>query len=187
VGSFPRQCVFAGTANPDSYLTDPTGGRRYWPVRCGERIRLGPLQQARDQLWAEALHRWRAGEHWWPERQEWAAFGEEQAQRYQEDPWEEIIERYLNAPAVCNQHYCTVAEVLREALKFETARIQGGDGQRVGRILQRLGWQKARLMVTLDGERRRRNLYQRPEAPPSAEVESGEEPPAHGGVGRSMH
>ena len=187
VGSFPRQCVFAGTANPDSYLTDPTGGRRYWPVRCGERIRLGPLQQARDQLWAEALHRWRAGEHWWPERQEWAAFAEEQAQRYQEDPWEEIIERYLNAPAVCNQHYCTVAEVLREALKFETARIQGGDGQRVGRILQRLGWQKARLMVTLDGDRRRRNLYQRPDAPPEG-AESGEESPAYGAAAsRPMH
>jgi putative DNA primase/helicase len=163
VGRYPRQCIFAGTTNPDSYLNDPTGARRYWPVQCGWHLRLRDLQMARDQLWAEAMHRWRAGEHWWPETAERELFAEEQERRYHEDPWEEIIARYLEAPAQKCRRYFTIADALSEALQFDDARIQGADGQRVGRVFQRLGWQKVRLVVTINGERRRRNLYQRPE------------------------
>ena len=59
-----RQCVFAGTINPPAdgrYLKDKTGGRRFWPVACHGMIDLAGLEAARDQLWAEAVHRFKAG------------------------------------------------------------------------------------------------------------------------------
>jgi hypothetical protein len=48
---FPRQGIFGGTTNSDSYLGDETGGRRFWPVKVGA-IDLVGLRKARDQIWA---------------------------------------------------------------------------------------------------------------------------------------
>ena len=60
----PRTCVMWGTTNGDRYLKDETGGRRFLPVRVG-RIDVERLQVDRDQLWAEALAAYQAGEPWW--------------------------------------------------------------------------------------------------------------------------
>jgi predicted P-loop ATPase len=88
---FPRSCVFIGTTNQDTWLKDETGGRRFWPVRCGQ-INLIQLAADRDQLWAEALHRYRNDEHWWIEDDgviEQAK--EEQGGRYMPDPWHDKV------------------------------------------------------------------------------------------------
>lgn len=67
VVSLPRQCVFYGSTNDMEPLKDDTGARRYWPVLCagvnhGQHI---GLEQEVDQLWAEAVMRYRAGETLW--------------------------------------------------------------------------------------------------------------------------
>ncbi|OUQ22153.1 virulence-associated protein E [Flavonifractor sp. An135] len=66
VKEMPRCCVFFGTTNSAEYLTDRTGNRRFWPVNVGvEPARLSvwkDLPGNIDQLWAEAVVRWRWGE-----------------------------------------------------------------------------------------------------------------------------
>jgi len=67
LSEFPRQCIFIGTTNSPTYLSDPSGNRRYWPVTvtgrdplCGSWMDLH--QDYVDQIWAEAVFRFRAGE-----------------------------------------------------------------------------------------------------------------------------
>ena len=56
---YPRSCGFCGSTNAELYLDDPTGARRFWPVRVLRVINALRLANDRDQLWAEAFARWR--------------------------------------------------------------------------------------------------------------------------------
>lgn len=67
VEDHPRQCVFIGTTNSTAFLRDDTGNRRFWPVRLLEQAPAKTVwndlsQPVVDQLWAEAVERYRAGE-----------------------------------------------------------------------------------------------------------------------------
>lgn len=80
VSDIPRQSVFIGTINEGQYLKDPTGNRRYWPVKVGMSDTDG-LKAVRDQLFAEAVHVYRKGE----ETLFLSGLSEAQAKESQED------------------------------------------------------------------------------------------------------
>ncbi|WNX84381.1 virulence-associated E family protein [Agathobaculum sp. NTUH-O15-33] len=66
VKDMPRCCVFFGTTNTGDYLQDKTGNRRFLPIDVGKQVAKKnvwrDLDQELDQLWAEAVMRWRLGE-----------------------------------------------------------------------------------------------------------------------------
>jgi len=171
----PRQCVFAGSVNPDTYLRDETGNRRFWPVRCGS-IDLDALRRDRDQLWAEAVARYRAGAIWWFEDRELIAAAQaEQESRYHADAWDARIDRWLAFERRRVNHGYTdyddwrdeeveraapladvsVGEILQGALGIEPARWTRADQMRVTAYLKTRGWQRyqARLTARNDGTR----------------------------------
>lgn len=178
----PRQCVFAGSVNPEGgYLKDPTGGRRFWPVVCGA-IDISALEQDRDQLWAEARDRFRRQEPWWLETRELDALAaDEQAERYQGDAWEEPIQVYLENeihwmengygernpyrhPRSTPLNDVSVAEVLEKALAIEKARWTQADQNRVVRCLVSMGFKqcRARQGGHGDGAKRQRRYRRDP-------------------------
>ncbi len=153
----PRQCVFAGSVNHSSYLKDSSGNRRYWPVACGF-INLELLRQDREQIWAEALHMYNAGEKWWPATPEDAklcAF--EQEERGEDaDAWQEVIVSWLlgnEAKQLLEDRdalhtpggYLTTADVLARALRMPNGAWDKASQVRVGKILSVLHWGKARV------------------------------------------
>lgn len=98
----PRCCVFWGTTNPEGtgYLKDPTGNRRYWPIAVNQ-VDIQALTDDREQLWAEAVHRYKNGEAWWltDSEQDDLAAGE-QKKRALENPYiDKIIQLIFNKRA----------------------------------------------------------------------------------------
>lgn len=129
----PRQNVFAATCNPDKYLKDETGARRFWPVRCGKTLDLEGLRRDKDQLWAEAVYLWRRGEQTWATL-DMTYLTEAQNERFIEDPWEEHVEGFL-----VQRTEVLIREVL-DFLNVEVARQTQSDKNRVAKILRRLGF-----------------------------------------------
>ena len=162
VVTVPRQCVFAGSVNPDTYLRDETGNRRFWPLRCGE-INLDGLRRDRDQLWAEAVARFNAGAPWWLEDRDLivSATAEQEA-RYEPDAWDALIDRWLvsekqrvnvgfgnyddwqdrHVPRPTPLADVSVGEVLEQALSIEPAKWTRADQMRVSSFLKARKWER---------------------------------------------
>lgn len=101
---FPRQCVFFATTNERAFLKGDTGNRRFWVVECGEDLPdadlWSELPQLRDQIWAEAVAAYRAGEKLYLDRRlEMAA--KERQETHNEvcaDERMELIREFIRRP-----------------------------------------------------------------------------------------
>jgi predicted P-loop ATPase len=133
----PRECIFAGTVNKDTYLKDETGGRRFWPVRCSA-IKVPELRRDRDQLWAEARDRFRAGETWWLDTPGLVEYAASEAQaRYEGDPWDEVIAEWS-----ADRDSVSVPDVLGHCLNKGKETWTQADQNRVARSLTAKGWRR---------------------------------------------
>lgn len=140
----PRRTVFVGTTNEHQYLKDATGNRRFWPVPCGE-VKVQQIAADRDQLWAEAVHRYRAQEPWWlTDEAQVCAAEAVQSERAEQDPWGEMIDAWLDEPENRSIEFITATAVLRNALKMTADRIDRREEMRVSNHLAKRGWQHVR-------------------------------------------
>lgn len=138
----PRTCVFAGTTNEDAYLRDPTGNRRFWPVKC-HWIKREDLQRDYEKLLAEAVERYRQKESFLMHKEAEQQATKEQEGRYTGDAWEESIISYID-----KKESVTIAEILTSALDFEQkGQWKRTDEIRIGNILKTLGWKRERVQV----------------------------------------
>lgn len=157
VADFPRQCVFAASTNDSTYLNDPTGARRFWPVEC-HNIDLESLKRDVDQLWAEALILFRDKQTWWiddPETLDLART--EQSGRYISDSWDQPVWTFVSASKkqwVSEEDFWIQPEsILREGLKKIDGSWTPGEKARVSKILKSHGMIRYReWLKTYDGK-----------------------------------
>lgn len=95
----PRQCVFIGTTNDDEFLRDYTGNRRFWPVQTNAGLAtksvFEDLPKERDQLWAEAMERFRQHEPLYLDSELQAKALEVQEEHTYRSVREDIVRDYL--------------------------------------------------------------------------------------------
>jgi putative DNA primase/helicase len=137
--SHPRACVFAATSETDDYLGDTRGRRRYWPLRCKD-ISLDVLRANREQLFAEAVVRYRNGATWYEMP---AQADQEQLDRASEDIWTERMMIYVEH---CVENHITVtsSRILSDAIDMKLSQQGDGDKRRVARIMRDNGWSQVR-------------------------------------------
>lgn len=186
----PRQCVFFGTTNDDEFLRDYTGNRRFWPVtvnrdRISRSIFKDLSLDVRDQLWAEAVVRYKEHE---PLFLETALENEAQTMQEQftyRSPKEGLIIDYLerkvpegwdtmgiyerinwmeteiNIGTVERKKICAL-ELWCELFNGGKGTMSNADARELNGILSRLkGWQKLPNPIRINKEYGRQRAYEK--------------------------
>jgi len=150
---YPRQVVFIGTTNESHYLSDPTGNRRFWPVRVQGQIDLAWLRDNLEQLFAEALQYLGAGERFHPLlREQVELFDPQQLERTVENALESAIRRYLydehQKVAMNGLNGALVSEItladLLTALGISVDKQTQVLTKQASAALGRMGWERGR-------------------------------------------
>lgn len=180
--NWERRCVFVGSTNESDYLDDPTGDRRYHPVRVVRDVNIAALAKHRDQIFAEAVALLRAHQdapdaghpayiagQWWLTTEEDALRVAETDQRQILDPWARALAEWMDSSP-----WCTTQEALKR-LNIDISKATKRDQMRIGDVFKRGGLtERKRVRVAGDQMEWR---YARPSVPtvPTSGPEVGTE------------
>lgn len=155
---FPRRCMFWGTTNEDSYLRDPTGNTRFYPIKIVS-VDVEAIKRDRDLLIGEAVQLLREcrdqGRDWWELSPE-ARVHLEKAREDAEDaePWLPIVAAFVDgleeicAGMIMDDQWAPKTSEnsgfgrLRLGLSIPKAQRTSHHARRISGILQKLGWRK---------------------------------------------
>ena len=192
VQSHPRQVVFVGTTNERAYLRDRTGNRRFWPVAVTQPINTEWVARYREQLFAEALALYTAGEVYAPTpEQEQALFEPRQREREVQTAIDSELRRLLTregAPAgaadttlTVHTKFVTLAQVVK-ALGVDVGKATAGQQSEVRGWFASEGWPYTKKQI--DGVRA--HGWERPIGWPKADApQAAEAMPPRGADGQA--
>lgn len=167
----PRMCVFFGTTNDDEFLRDYTGNRRFWPITTNidnaKKVVFDDLPKERDQIWAEAIVRFKEGEKLYltgealegskqmQEEHTYRSVREDMVRDYLErklpENWKDMdisariiwLENPLNEGEIERQKVCLL-EIWCEVLQGQKNRFTNVDQRELKAIMDRIGWIRAK-------------------------------------------
>lgn len=146
---FPRRLLFIGTGNEDQIFNDPTGNRRWLPVRVGITDRVA-LERDVLELWAEAAVLHRDQGVMWREAERLAK--DVHAEHSFVDPWTESVLHWLDSAdfdgrsVSAREHYSTV-DFLTEALRFDARQVGRSEEMRMSALLKKLGFSRRKVRL----------------------------------------
>jgi len=133
-----RQGVFVGSTNASEFLDDPTGARRFWPVRAGT-IDLEGVKRDCVQLWAEAMEAYQTGkERWWFTAEEEQELVTVRGEYQRADSWQEAITDWLAQ----QPESVTIRDVLNGALHLDLRDHTKAAVMRAAALVAASGWVK---------------------------------------------
>ena len=148
--TFNRRTAFFASVNPTNFLHDETGNRRFWTIPCTAVDYEHDIDM--QQVWAEVLELWQAGEQSWLSREEEAmlAGGNELFQA--PDAIAELIESELDwEMPEAHWRWMTSSGVLRE---LGIVNPNNAQTQKAASCIERLSRCKQRRRRSYGAERR---------------------------------
>jgi len=137
VEKWPRQFVMAGSTNDSDWLNDPTGGRRFWPVKVGK-IDVAGFNLVKEQIWAEAVYRAEQGEPHFINVDDpiYKLAQLEQVDRFDGHVWQDVVMSYVEG-----KDSVSIDEVLTKAINKPKERWNKNDKRDIAEILRAEGWE----------------------------------------------
>lgn len=142
---YPRQYVLAGTTNETNWMTDPTGGRRFWPVSVCGLVDIQGLREVKEQLWAEAVYRHKQGEPSYirPDDKVYDLFLKEQSDRFVGDAWDQIVAEGVHTMIGT----VTTDRIMSEVLGIPKDRWNNREKGRINGIMRHLGYKNQTVRI----------------------------------------
>lgn len=141
---FPRTNIFVGSTNDDTPLRD-LENRRFYPLRIPPRSKeetdaaITSIRAIRDQLWAEAVVRYKAGEKWWTVGDTVGTIvAEEVGTARQVDPWEPILAAGLEFLDETSTHGAA------KLVELSIDRLDRRNEMRISSCLKAIGFDRVR-------------------------------------------
>jgi hypothetical protein len=149
----PRRSLMFGTSNDGQFLTDPTGHRRFLPVRAGETDKANSewIADNCEQLWAEGAVLFKANGVLFADAERLAKDVHGDYEKPEE--WEEVIQDYMAIAArrsdgtFDHEKLFSLSEILRNACNVPTAHFSQTNTNRAVRALKRLGYKRVQRRV----------------------------------------